>query len=58
MVKKLDEALGRLLDALKGLKLADDTIVLFSSDHGCHVKTRNAEYKRSCHDSSIRVPTR
>lgn len=57
MVKKLDESLGRLLDALKSLKLADDTIVLFSSDHGCHFKTRNAEYKRSCHDSSIRVPT-
>ncbi|GIP31505.1 sulfatase-like hydrolase/transferase [Paenibacillus sp. J2TS4] len=57
MIKRLDEALGRLLDALKSLGLADDTIVLFTSDHGCHFKTRNGEYKRSCHDSSIRVPT-
>ena len=57
MVKRLDEALGRLLDALKSLDLLDDTIVLFTSDHGCHFKTRNAEYKRSCHESSIRVPT-
>jgi len=57
MVKRLDEALGRLFDALKSLALADDTIVLFTSDHGCHFKTRNAEYKRSCHDSSLRVPT-
>jgi hypothetical protein len=32
-------------------------IVLFTSDCGCHFKTRNAEYKRSCHESSIRVPT-
>ncbi len=56
MVKRLDEALGRLLDALKSLRLNDNTIVLFASDHGCHFKTRNAEYKRSCHDSSIRVP--
>lgn len=57
MVKRLDEAYGRLHDALKSLALADDTIVLFTSDHGCHFKTRNSEYKRSCHDSSIRVPT-
>jgi arylsulfatase A-like enzyme len=56
MVKRLDEALGRLLDALKSLALRDSTIVLYTSDHGCHFKTRNAEYKRSCHESSIRVP--
>jgi arylsulfatase A-like enzyme len=57
MVKRLDEALGRLFDALKSLDLIADTIVLFTSDHGCHFKTRNAEYKRSLHDASIRVPT-
>jgi arylsulfatase A-like enzyme len=57
MVKRLDEALGRLLDALASLDLTEQTIVLFTSDHGCHFKTRNEEYKRSCHDSSIRVPT-
>jgi len=57
MVKRLDEALGRLLDALKSLDLASNTVVLFTSDHGCHFKTRNSEYKRSCHESSIRVPT-
>ncbi len=57
MVKRLDEALGRLLDALKSLHLDDNTIVLFTSDHGCHFKTRNDEYKRSGHESSIRVPT-
>jgi arylsulfatase A-like enzyme len=57
MVKRLDEALGRLLDALTSLGLRDNTIVLFTSDHGCHFRTRNSEYKRSCHESSIRVPT-
>lgn len=57
MVKRLDEAYGRLHDALKSLALDEDTIVLFTSDHGCHFKTRNGEYKRSCHESSIRVPT-
>jgi arylsulfatase A-like enzyme len=57
MIKRLDEAYGRLLDALKSLNLLDDTIVVFTSDHGNHFKTRNGEYKRSCHDSSLRLPT-
>lgn len=56
MVKRIDEAVGRLGDALKSLQLEDDTIVLFTSDHGCHFRTRNDEYKRSCHESSIRIP--
>lgn len=56
MVRRLDEALGRLLDALVSLDLDNETVVLFTSDHGCHFKTRNAEYKRSCHESSLRVP--
>ncbi len=57
MIKRLDEALGRLVDALISLDMLEDTIILFTSDHGCHFKTRNAEYKRSCHDASVRVPT-
>lgn len=56
MVRRLDEALGRLLDALKSMQMLDNTIVLFTSDHGNHFKTRNAEYKRSGHESSIRIP--
>ena len=57
MVKRLDEALGRLRDALRSLDLLDNTILLYTTDHGCHFKTRNGEYKRSCHEASIRLPT-
>ena len=57
MIKRLDEALGRTNDALKSLDLTDNTIVLYTSDHACHFKTRNSEYKRSGHESSVRVPT-
>ena len=56
MVKRLDEALGRIRDALKSLGMEENTILVFSTDHGCHFKTRNKEYKRSCHESSIRIP--
>lgn len=57
MVKRLDEALGRLIDALRSLGQLENTVILFTSDHGNHFKTRNAEYKRSCHEASIHVPT-
>jgi len=57
MVKRVDECLGRIFDALKSLNMTDDTVVMYTSDHGCHFKTRNKEYKRSCHESSTRIPT-
>jgi arylsulfatase A-like enzyme len=56
MVKRLDEALGRLLDTLKSLDQLDNTIIVFTSDHGCHFRTRNEEYKQSGHEASVRVP--
>ncbi len=56
LVKKIDDSLGRVMDAIKSLNLDDNTIVLFATDHGNHFKTRNEEYKRSCHESSIRIP--
>lgn len=57
MVKRIDDALARLQDVVRSLGILDNTIILFTSDHGCHFKTRNSEYKRSLHDSSIRIPT-
>lgn len=52
----IDANLGRLLAALDDRGLRDDTLVVFTSDHGSHFRTRNLEYKRSPHDASIRVP--
>lgn len=55
-INRLDYNLGRLVQKLKEKNLYEDTIIIFTSDHGCHFKTRNLEYKRSCHDSSIHIP--
>ncbi len=52
----IDRNLGRLLEELRSSGRLADTIVVFTSDHGTHFRTRNAEYKRSPHDASIRVP--
>jgi len=52
----IDENVGRLRAELQRLGLADNTLIIYSSDHASHFRTRNGEYKRSCHDNSIRVP--
>src|SRR5580658_5377184 len=55
-VANIDSAAGTILSTLKQQGFDGNTIVLFTSDHGCHFKTRNIEYKRSPHESSIHVP--
>lgn len=57
MIKRLDEALGRMTDSLKSLGMLENTVILYTTDHGSHFKTRNDEYKRSCHEASVRLPT-
>jgi len=52
----LDQNVGRIREELTRLGLADNTLLIYSSDHGCHFRTRNREYKRSCHDASLRIP--
>jgi arylsulfatase A-like enzyme len=54
--KRVDDSIGTLIETLKEQNLLDNTIVVFLSDHGCHFRTRNAEYKRSAHESSIHIP--
>lgn len=55
-INSLDTNVGRLVNTLKERGLYNNTVIIYTSDHGCHFKTRNAEYKRSCHDSSIHIP--
>jgi len=42
MVKSMDESLGRVLDTLEELDIADDTIFVFSSDNGGNMYDRTA----------------
>ncbi len=52
----VDKNVGRIIRRLRHRGLWNNTLVIYTSDHGCHFRTRNAEYKRSCHESSIHVP--
>jgi arylsulfatase A-like enzyme len=52
----IDKSVGHLRKVLEETQLDDNTIFVFTSDHGCHFMTRNEEYKRSPHNASIRIP--
>lgn len=55
-INRLDYNVGRLVQKLKDEGIYDDTVIIYTSDHGSHFKTRNPEYKRSCHESSTHTP--
>ncbi len=55
-VAKMDETVGAIWKLLDENGFGKNTIVAFVSDHGCHFRTRNTEYKRSPHDSSTHIP--
>jgi arylsulfatase A-like enzyme len=55
-VQAIDDCVGSLVAALEKTGQLENTIVVFFSDHGCTFRTRLGEYKRSPHESSIRVP--
>ena len=49
-------AVGRILDELQRLGLADNTVVIFTSDHGFYLGERGFAGKWYAHDLSLRVP--
>ncbi|MBR4050558.1 MAG: sulfatase-like hydrolase/transferase [Clostridia bacterium] len=55
-INRLDENVGRLVQKLKDIGEYENTVIVYTSDHGSHFKTRNLEYKRSCHDSCTHTP--
>ncbi len=55
-VKGADENLGRLLDSLDALGLAEDTVVVYTSDNGYYLGEHCLGDKRSLYEESLRIP--
>jgi len=51
-----DENLGKLLDTLDELGLAEDTVVVYSSDNGYYLGEHGLGDKRSIYEESLRIP--
>ena len=52
----VDELFGRVINALEASGMADDTVVLFTSDHGDMLGERGMWYKKTLFDPAIQVP--
>ncbi len=52
----VDYQIGRILDCLEANNELDNTLILFTTDHGEHLGDYNCFGKRSMHDSCARIP--
>lgn len=52
----LDDCIGELMETLQETGLADNTIVVFTADHGALLGSHGAYHKQQPYDESIRVP--
>ncbi|MBR91065.1 MAG: hypothetical protein CMO66_07365 [Verrucomicrobiales bacterium] len=52
----VDHQVGRVLDALENGPHADNTVIVFFSDHGYHLGEKDRVSKHSLWEKSIRVP--
>jgi arylsulfatase A-like enzyme len=52
----MDEVLRRFLARLDAMGALDNTIIVFTSDHGCHLADHGIVQKQSFYEESARVP--
>jgi arylsulfatase A-like enzyme len=55
-ITALDDQLARLLDGLEALGLADNTVVVFTSDHGDMLWSHGWMKKQSPYEEAVQVP--
>jgi arylsulfatase A-like enzyme len=56
LVSAMDDALGRLLDEIDALGLAERTVVIFAGDNGALLGEHGMMSKRSAYEASMRIP--
>jgi choline-sulfatase len=56
LVTRLDTLIGRILETLRANDLDDDTLVVYSTDHGDQLGERGLWWKHTFFDESVKVP--
>lgn len=56
LVASMDRMIGRILAALEAAGLAENTLVVYASDHGDQLGERGLWWKHSFYDESVKVP--
>ena len=56
LIRQLDDHLGRLFDWMKGVGLYDNTLIVFTSDHGDYLGDHWLGETELFHEESVRVP--
>lgn len=56
LIKQIDDHMGRLFAWMEGKGLMDDTMIVFTSDHGDYLGDHWMGEKDLFHDQSVRVP--
>lgn len=66
MISRMDRDVGKLVDKIEELGLTENTLIMFTSDHGAHGQSGTAKFfnssgplrsiKRSMYEGGIRVP--
>ena len=56
LVHRMDEMIGRVLDALEDAGMLDNTLIVYASDHGDHLGERGLWWKHTFFDESVKVP--
>lgn len=55
-VTLVDDMIGRVVDKLKELGIYDNTLIIFTSDHGDHLCDHHSQQKAFLYDCSTKVP--
>jgi choline-sulfatase len=56
MISYIDDKIGRLMETLRQTGLSEDTLIIFTSDHGEMLGERGMWFKQTFFEDAVRVP--